>query len=606
MHSLKPEIKTLQESLDNPKLPISRQSNEFLHNSIVKKIRIRGLERTVELGNGSQIKLLLSDSVGPGDKLIFRNNEILVACENGLAKIYPSYREQDFFYIGNKKNSITIKQITEEEEVENQKYLASFHYRNQSTFGRSAKLVVVSNEKRFPRILGYIELNIAPIMNKARNNVLNSYYNDGSIKWDEWNFGSRGMYSKSVASISRVVVHPEFRGLNIGKILLKHAFKFCKEHWQVNGVKPIFIEIVADMLKFYPFAKNAGMTYIGNTEGNIKRLRKDLKFFLKNKEVFLMKNKTNSLIRMQSHYFRHIEETLKKNGLTVTNLINIIGNLEEKNLMINFPFLEGVIRFPKPTYMMGLNEYSQNFLERRVSELSLIEPKKRVEIKIEPIESSIIFENVSISFESSVKITEKTQTVKQAFGVLPNQINTKVISNFDFSINQGEIILVTGSSGTGKTVLLDAVRETIKPREGRIKFPNNLKLGLLKPLRKDKPLVELIGKSIYESLYILNKSGLSEAYLYLRKFDELSNGQQYRAMIAKLIDKKCNVWVADEFLNSLDFVTANIVASNIRNLVKKLGITLIVASASPENFLDSLNPDKIIIKELGNRIRVSN
>ena len=79
--------------------------------------------------------------------------------------------------------------------------------------------------------------------------------------------------------------------------------------------------------------------------------------------------------------------------------------------------------------------------------------------------------------------------------------------------------------------------------------------------------------------------GTSEPGLYLKRFDELSKGQQYRAMLAKLISTKTNVWFADEFCAYLDPVTANVVAHNVQRTARKLGITVVAAAPHCDNFL---------------------
>src|SRR5262249_1175968 len=54
--------------------------------------------------------------------------------------------------------------------------------------------------------------------------------------------------------------------------------------WQISGLKPLFLEISADMLKFVPFAQKAGMTFIGETEGNLGRAARDMAYLLRLKK----------------------------------------------------------------------------------------------------------------------------------------------------------------------------------------------------------------------------------------------------------------------------------------------------------------------------------
>jgi ABC-type ATPase with predicted acetyltransferase domain len=52
----------------------------------------------------------------------------------------------------------------------------------------------------------------------------------------------------------------------------------------------------------------------------------------------------------------------------------------------------------------------------------------------------------------------------------------------------------------------------------------------------DEILIEGIGKDLNESIRILNLAGLGDAFLYLRKYSQLSDGQKYRYRIAKFIE----------------------------------------------------------------------
>jgi ABC-type Na+ transport system ATPase subunit NatA len=80
----------------------------------------------------------------------------------------------------------------------------------------------------------------------------------------------------------------------------------------------------------------------------------------------------------------------------------------------------------------------------------------------------------------------------------------------------------------------------------------------------------------------------------LKRFAELSNGQRYRAMMAKLIASNADVWIADEFCATLDPVTASIVARNLRRCAKRLRVTVLLAAASWADFIHELRPDTVI------------
>jgi ABC-type ATPase with predicted acetyltransferase domain len=123
----------------------------------------------------------------------------------------------------------------------------------------------------------------------------------------------------------------------------------------------------------------------------------------------------------------------------------------------------------------------------------------------------------------------------------------------------------------------------------------NARVGSFQPILSSKPLIELLGsKDVHYGLYLLGLAGLSEPFLYLKKFEDLSAGQQYRAMLAQLLSFECNIWIADDFCANLDPTTANIVSHNIQRVARKVGATVIVAAPHSRNFVFSLKPDKVV------------
>ena len=121
-------------------------------------------------------------------------------------------------------------------------------------------------------------------MNKPRSVILNAPFSDSEIQWDAWDMPTLRRYIHLFVRIARCVVFPEFRGLSLGRLLVKHAGSFARDHWQVARLRPKFIEISADMLKFVPFSQRAGMVFIGETEGNLSRVAKDLRYLLANQD----------------------------------------------------------------------------------------------------------------------------------------------------------------------------------------------------------------------------------------------------------------------------------------------------------------------------------
>ncbi len=94
----------------------------------------------------------------------------------------------------------------------------------------------------------------------------------------------------------------------------------------------------------------------------------------------------------------------------------------------------------------------------------------------------------------------------------------------------------------------------------------------------DKPIIETVGKNLKEALELLSRVGLNDAYLFVRRYGELSDGQRYRYRIAKLIESGKQYWLMDEFCATLDRETAKVVAFNVQKQARRTGKAVIAAT----------------------------
>ena len=221
-------------------------------------------------------------------------------------------------------------------------------------------------------------------------------------------------------------------------------------------------------------------------------------------------------------------------------------------------------------------------------------------IDIEAIAQPIVFDDITIEYSSSVRRTYQTHAVQQAFEISPDHVHTTVIRGLSVTVEPGSIVLVLGPSGSGKTSLLQLLSDKDGQLDtlagGKVNLPHNFRAETFRNFRSRKPLIDALGeRDVRSALYLLGLAGLSEPTLYLKRFQELSRGQQYRAMLSKLIASGCNVWLADEFCANLDPATANIVADNVQRMARRLGVTVLAAAPHCDTFLHSLRPDLVVL-----------
>jgi ABC-type ATPase with predicted acetyltransferase domain len=376
----------------------------------------------------------------------------------------------------------------------------------------------------------------------------------------------------------------------------------------VGGLKPLFIEITADMLRYVPFVERAGMHYIGLTEGNLDRLTKDMAYVLRNlgrvRRREILNEDSAGIVDLQVSYAMRLNRMAKRNRLDRESLLELLLRDPHRLPDRDWTMLHKVFRLPKPTFLMGLTPATEAFVTRRIAALGLPRHCPTFAPVSHGLKSQRIVNASRCTFKLSATIrrTRSTRRVQEAFGIENDMLYSTLFADLSFKVARGEIALICGPSGAGKTTLLSLLQRKLidagyRPTglSGRLWARPLLDVSVLQPLGNEKPLIDaLSGSSFDESMYALNVSGLAEAHLYLKRFGELSNGQRYRAMMAKLIASNADVWIADEFCATLDPVTASIVARNLRRCAKRLRLTVLLAAASWADFIHELRPDTVI------------
>lgn len=187
---------------------------------------------------------------------------------------------------------------------------------------------------------------------------------------------------------------------------------------------------------------------------------------------------------------------------------------------------------------------------------------------------------------------------------------TKGLQNVDLKINQGEFVAIIGLSGAGKSTLIRLVNKMITLTEGDLFVdgvsPKNLSGKKLRAYRRNIGMIfqsfnlvsratalknvlcavvpdmgfvrGLLGifskKQKMEALNALDKVGiLDKAYT---RCDQLSGGQQQRVALARTLNQKPSIILADEPVAALDPVTARQVMSDFSEINKKMNITILL------------------------------
>jgi len=202
-----------------------------------------------------------------------------------------------------------------------------------------------------------------------------------------------------------------------------------------------------------------------------------------------------------------------------------------------------------------------------------------------------------VEFSTKAEVTKRTLAVCEAFGLGVDEARHFVVfDDFHLKFNRGDLICLTGDSGGGKSLLLDAFKNYFG--EEAVCLDDLV-------VDPEETLVEGVGKDVTEAVRILSFCGLNDAFLFLRKYRELSEGQKYRYRLAKLIARTDKgVWILDEFCATLDRVMARIVAFLLQKVARRLGKTVVVASTHSD-FLDDFQPDILVKKGYEREVEVT-
>ncbi len=197
------------------------------------------------------------------------------------------------------------------------------------------------------------------------------------------------------------------------------------------------------------------------------------------------------------------------------------------------------------------------------------------------------------------------------------------LSNVNFSIENGEFVVLLGPSGSGKTTLMYLIAGIYKPTSGQILFdgedftnmpPKNRNVGLVFqnwalyphmkvyeniafPLRLKKMRELQIKEEVVSVARMLQIEEFLNRYPW-----QLSGGQQQRVAIARALVKRPRVLLFDEPLSNLDALLRLNVRAEIKKLQKDLKITSVYVTHDQAEALAIA--DRIVVLNNGTVIQI--
>ena len=585
---------------------------------------------TVSSGEGSvSLRLHRFAVVGKGDHIRFGaagSNRVFVVSKHDNEPdipLTPLFSTDNSVSIGKEQFEIRIGELQSESDMRALEFLEQFHYKTNKSLGKriveedgrslassagGRRAVLYASIRMGERWIpaGYIDLQMPLMMCKPRHELFRHPFRhpDRNIAWERWDLQAMKNYLNTIVRIGRIVVSPEMRGLGITRRIIKAAKQFAAERWHIGGMRPVFMEISAEMLSHIDFVSSSGFKLIGKTEGNISRVIKDME------QMSRSPSGEFGIMSLQRKYFKALEDYCRTIQISFDEGLEVLRRKVEQNQEAlttgEWAILRSVIRHPIPYYLCPLDGYSASYLReaRTTTSQSMQECNEKNNFSAKS--TQIAIHDMSIRATYTVPETKSTKIIMDAFGLKGDTVYSNVVQNVSVKASNGNIILVVGSSGSGKSVFLRALDQS-KSLDGNLTVTRSgsqkYKAGWLRRLRDDIPVFEALAEKFTpERAFIaLSRVGLSEALAFIKPFWMLSRGQQYRAMIADLLLRDEEVWLLDEFCSDLDPITAKIVAHNLRKQVIATGRIAFIAAANHTHYLDALRPSRVLLLRSGDQ-----
>lgn len=189
--------------------------------------------------------------------------------------------------------------------------------------------------------------------------------------------------------------------------------------------------------------------------------------------------------------------------------------------------------------------------------------------------------------------TKRAAKLMHLFGVRRERLAQQRLQHrCRLELYPGDIVYITGASGGGKTVLLEAIY-------AQVAADDRLRLDAVE-LADDRPVIDCIEAPLFAATEAFSRAGLSDVFCLLQTPAALSVGQQHRYRLGQAMAAPARFIFADEFTSSLDRITAASVAYHLRKHARKSEKIFILAS-SHEDILPDLLPDILITKTLTGR-----
>ena len=203
-----------------------------------------------------------------------------------------------------------------------------------------------------------------------------------------------------------------------------------------------------------------------------------------------------------------------------------------------------------------------------------------------------------------------------------------VLEDINFSIKSGETLGIIGSTGSGKSTLINLIPRFYDPSKGSIKIDDiDIKDMNIEKLRDKIAIVPqkvlLFTGSIKENIKwgnevatdeeVMEAAKIAQAHSFITSFNEgydtylgqggvnLSGGQKQRISIARALIKKPDILILDDSTSAVDMITERKIREGLKKYSKDTTVILIA-----QRITSVMDADKILVMDNGKIVSQGN
>ena len=161
-------------------------------------------------------------------------------------------------------------------------------------------------------------------------------------------------------------------------------------------------------------------------------------------------------------------------------------------------------------------------------------------------------------------------------------VTIRALDNTNFEIEKGELVIIVGPSGAGKTTTLNILGGMDSPTRGKviidgkdISHCNRKQLTDLTALENVELATE-ISKKPLDPRTVLKGVGLEKRMLNFPA--QLSGGEQQRVAIARAVAKNPKILLCDEPTGALDYKTGKQILKLLQDTCRENNMTVIIVT----------------------------